>query len=329
LASHFGIVGFTTTPVSDGRFVWAFYGQGVVACYDLEGNRQWIRRLEAEEIRYSCSPAVIGGRLMVIFSGLYALDGRTGEVLWKVPKVASIASLIPARIAGTDVVFTRQGEVYRVSDGKRLWANPHIIQADTGWGAPTVMGEVMYLSWSGIGSLIVADFKGVSGDEWKPKIRVVSAGANSRRPDGQWLDRWTAGSPLILDGIFYGIDQYGIFYAVDLAADKPLYKQDVGLDEMHHYNAIGVGASATLGGRHIYVVDNQGNCAVLSPGRELKVVTVNRIGTVLPRDWPIGPQEIISNGSPVFDGKCMYVRGEQYLYCIGANAARAAEGASK
>ncbi len=59
-ASHFGIIGFTTTPASDGKHVYAFFGYGVVACYDLDGKRQWIRRLEAKEVGYTCSPALAG-----------------------------------------------------------------------------------------------------------------------------------------------------------------------------------------------------------------------------------------------------------------------------
>jgi hypothetical protein len=175
----------------------------------------------------------------------------------------------------------------------------------------------MYLHWLGIGNLIVADFSQVQGDSWKPKVRVIEAGAEHRRPGGEWLDRWTAGSPLVHEGICYGIDQYGVFYAMDLKTDKAIYHHDTGFDELHHYNAIGVGASATLGGKQIYVVDNQGVCVVLAPGRQYRPLAVNRIQTQLPRDWPIPPQEILSNAAPVFDGKRMYLRGEQYLYCIG------------
>jgi hypothetical protein len=328
LAAHCGIVGFTTTPVSDGRHVWAFFGQGVVACYDLAGGRKWIRRLEAEEIRYSCSPALIGGRLVVIFDGMYALDAETGAVAWKKDGVKSIASLIPARIGGTDVVFTRDGCVFRVSDGKLLWSNPHIRQGDTGWAAPAVVGSVMYLPWTGIGGLIIADFSGAAGEAWQPKLRTLEVNADHRRPNGEWLDRWTAGSPLIHQGIYYGIDQYGVFYAVDLATSRTLYRKDVGFDELHHYNAIGVGASATLGGKHVYVIDNQGACVVLEAGRVLKQLAANRIETPLRRDWPIPPQEILANGAPVFDGGRMYLRGEKHLYCIGAGACGLAEGKS-
>ena len=329
LASHFGIVGFTTTPVSDGKCVWAFYGQGVVACYDLEGNRKWIRRIEADEVRYSCSPALIGGRLVVIFGGMHCLDAATGRTVWSDPKVTSIASLIPARIAGVDVVFTRPGQVLRVADGKMLWSNPHIRKGDTGWAAPVILGDVMYLPWIGVNELIVADFAGVSGEAWKPALRLVGVGANNRRPDGKWLDRWTASSPLVADGIYYNIDQYGVFYALDLKTGKPLYKQDAGFDEMHSYNAIGVAASPTLGGKYIYVLDNQGACAVLRPGRSFRRVAVNHIRTELHRGWAMPPQEILANGAPLFDGGRMYLRGERHLYCIGKPSAGKAGGSAR
>ena len=318
LSGHFGIVGFTTTPVSDGKHVWAFTGFGVVACYDLDGTRKWIRRLDVpKEISYSCSPALIGGKLVVIFNGLYGLDAATGEVAWSDPKAGGIAALLPARIRGTDIVTTFRGQFYRVSDGKLLWANPHIIPNDTGWAPGVFLGDTFYLSWSGIGGLLVEDFSGVAGDAWKPKERHLEVGANHRRPNGEWLDRFTAGSPLIIGDTFYGIDQYGVFYALDLKTNKPLYKHDAGFDEFHTYNAIGVGASATLGGKHIYVIDNQGMCAVLEQGPAWKPVAVNRIETVVDRGWAWAPQEILANGPPVFDGNRIYIRGEQHLYCIG------------
>jgi outer membrane protein assembly factor BamB len=318
LSGHFGIVGFTTTPVSDGKHVWAFYGTGVVACYDLDGNRKWIRRLPCEgEISYSCTPALIAGKLVVVFAGMHALDAATGAEVWADPKAHTVASLIPGRIQGVDVVANKAGSIYRAADGKLLWANPHFHTGDTGWAPPTIVDDVFYLLWHGVGGLIVADFTGVEGEDWKPKVRVIGMGANNRRPNGEWLDRWTAGSPLILGDTAYAIDQYGVFYAADLTTSKAIYRHETGFDEMHNYNAIGVGASATLGGEHIYVLDNQGTCVVLEPGPAWKPVALNRIETILQRNWPVNPQEILANGPPVFDGERLYLRGEQYLYCIG------------
>jgi len=319
LEGHFGIVGFTTTPTSDGKNVYAYYGYGVLACYDFDGNRKWIRRLTTpNEISYSCSPALIGGKVVVIFNGMYALDAETGAVAWTDPKEGSIASLLPARIRGTDVVSTQRGKIHRASDGKLLWANPHIIPNDTGWAPGVFLGDTLYLNWYGMSQLLVEDFSEAAGDEWKPKERTLGVGVNNKSPEGKWQDRFTPASPLILGDTFYGIDQMGTCYALDLKSGKPLYRQDsVGFDELHTYNAIGVGASPALGGKHIYVIDNQGECVVYEPGPVFRQVAFNRIETVVDRAWPWSPQEIVANGPLVFDGKRIYIRGEQYLYCIG------------
>lgn len=317
LAGHFAIVGFTTTPVSDGRHVWAFFGNGMVACFDLEGHRRWSVRLEAKEIAYSCSPALAGGRLAVVFEGLRGLDAATGRQLWHEKEVTSIASLTPARIADTDVIFTKNGHARRVSDGKRMWRHPSISTGDTGWSAPLLEGGTMYLPWNGVGGLIVADFSRCREEPWQAGVRYLELKVTNRKPDGEWMDRWTAGSPVVHEGLYYNIDQYGVLYAVDLATGKTLYSHDVGFDELHHYNAIGVGASATLAGKHLFVQDNQGVCVVVELGRQYKVTAVNRIRTLLRRDWPIGQQELLANAPPVFDGRHMFIRGERYLYCIG------------
>jgi hypothetical protein len=102
-----------------------------------------------------------------------------------------------------------------------------------------------------------------------------------------------------------------------LQTGATLYKQDLGFDELHHYNAIGVGASVALAGKYLFALDNQGCCAVVEAGREFRLAALNRIEMPLPRIWPIPPQEILANGAPVFDGRRMYLRGEKYLYCVG------------
>ena len=88
-------------------------------------------------------------------------------------------------------------------------------------------------------------------------------------------------------------------------------------DQPGEVRAMATCAGATLGGEHIYALDNQGTCVVLEPGPVFKPLAANRIETVIQRDWPVPPQEIIANGAPVFDGKYMYLRGERHLYCIG------------
>jgi hypothetical protein len=64
-------------------------------------------------------------------------------------------------------------------------------------------------------------------------------------------------------------------------------------------------------------MDNQGTSVILKPGREFKEVRRNRIETQLERVWPIPSQETLAYAPPIADAKCLYLRGERYLYCVG------------
>jgi outer membrane protein assembly factor BamB len=314
-ASHFGIIGFTTTPVSDGKYVYAFYGFGVVVCYDFDGNRRWIRRLDSEEIGYTCSPALSGGKLICVFGGLHALDPATGQDSWVNPEASCIASIIPMRVGAADAFTLQGGEVFRATDGKVLWTNP---DKGGGWGAPLFLDNTLYMLILGVSDLRTVDFTGCQGDVWQAKYRRLDIETEHYRPSGEWLDRSSPASPLVWQGLCYAIDEYGILYCADLETGKTHYRQETGFDELHSYNHIGVAASPTLIGKNIAVMDNQGSCLVFEPGPVFKPVAMNRLETMLPRDWPIPPQETIANGPPVVDEDRIYIRGEQYLYCIGA-----------
>ena len=80
-----------------------------------------------------------------------------------------------------------------------------------------------------------------------------------------------------------------------------------------------VAASVTLVGDHLVVLDNQGTAINIATGREFKLLGRNRIETQLERVWPIPAQETLAYAPPIADGNCLYLRGERFLYCIGAD----------
>ena len=323
LGGHFEIVGFSTTPASDGRCVYAWTGTGVAACYDLDGNRKWIRRLPpGKELHYSAAPAVIAGKVAVFFEHLYGLDAATGEIVWEQKAVdKTVGSMLAARIAGVDVFISQQGEVVHAADGRMLWANPHKITNDTGWAPPVVIDDVIYIPWYGTQMIWVEDFTGCAGDEWKPKqhsVHLSGAGFPKLPKAPLGIPRHqTAGSPLIHDGLVYEVDWCGAYIVADLKKKKTLAYREIGLGGEANYVAMPVAASPTLVGKHIVVMDNQGNTVVLEPGAACKVVAHNRIANQLPRDWSMTTLELTTYAPPVPDGKRMYIRGERYLYCIG------------
>ena len=52
------------TPVTDGKEVFVAYGNGLVACYDLDGNRKWLKLIEHTNLAFahSGSPVLVGDR---------------------------------------------------------------------------------------------------------------------------------------------------------------------------------------------------------------------------------------------------------------------------
>lgn len=139
----------------------------------------------------------------------------------------------------------------------------------------------------------------------------------SRLAGGQWIDRSTAGSPLIWDGLAYHCDIYQMLYIIELSTGQLLDWQPLPLDGLMHYNSVPVAASATLIGKHIFVCDNQGTTAVIQPGHKYHLLSRNKIATVLDRGRPIPAQETLTYSPPIADGGRIYLRGEAFMYCIG------------
>jgi outer membrane protein assembly factor BamB len=319
--AHFGIVGFTTpSPVSDGKRVWVWCGNSVAACYDVDGTRRWMTRVDAGELSYSSAPALAGGTFAVYLHHLTGLDADTGKVRWKQKKVnANNAAILAACIAGVEVFVSSYGDVVRAADGKLLYREPDRVGGNSTWAPPVVVGDVVYLPHYGVKQFHVLDFAKATGDVWEPtRTSMYVPDGTGRLPNGKLADRSTCGSPLVVGGLAYLVDIYGTLYVYDLKAQKTLYIQDTDLEGLFHYNAVPVAASPTLVGKHIVIQDNQGAALVLEPGRTFRQVRKNHIGTQLERWWPVPAQETIGYSPPVPDGDRLYIRGERYLYCIGA-----------
>jgi hypothetical protein len=86
------------------------------------------------------------------------------------------------------------------------------------------------------------------------------------------------------------------------------------LDGYSRYNryVFGVCASPTEGGKNIYIVDDAGYTHILQPGREFKELGRNLLENIHQSGGGGNPcrQESFYT-SPVFEGKAMYLRGEE------------------
>jgi len=280
-ATH-GVNGYTTsTPVGDGRVVCVVFGTGIVACFDMKGNRRWARLLEKPTAGYghSASPLIVGDKLLVPIQKLTALDLADGKVLWQAPCGRRWGSPVHARIGQTDVVVTPGGEIVRVADGAVLASK----LAKLDYCSPIVQDGVAYFIKNG-----------------GKAIRLPTEAADKIAPEVLWKtepkkDRYYA-SPVVHDGLIYAVTQKKVFSVIDAASGKVVYEKTLALGRGTVYPSI------ALAGGLLYVSIDSGGTLVLKPGRRYEEIAANKLEAF--------------RSSPVFAGGRMYVRAFKKLYCI-------------
>jgi len=317
------------TPSSDGVRVYWTCGGGIkgpgaygIQCFDLDGKRVWTNHevFGSEEHGNHQSTLLVDGKLIFgACNTMVAMEPKTGAVLWKNAKMESLGSgtsPIAARIGGAGVIITLK-KILRASDGVEICASNLNI-----WGDPTpvVDNDVVYNTsrfrgWDDLTSMCAIKLPSGTGEKgsvkpvWDPPGKDLATPARGTN--------YTIASPLLLDGILYGVDMTGGITAVDVQGQKGLYRR--WLDGYNRYNRYlyGVAASPTLAGKHIYVVDDAGYTHLIQPGPQFKEVGRNVIENIFFSSISNNPcrQEAFYT-APYFEGKAMFLRGEEYLYRI-------------
>jgi outer membrane protein assembly factor BamB len=325
------------TPVTDGRCVYALFGTGIVACYDLQGNRKWMRVVNHAMVEhgYATSPLLVDGKLIVCFSTFIELDAKTGEVILERPGKMS-ANGKPAQFFGTGCVLTvgnEKGVYYvnntfvRISDGamfsmdmaqvRKLKSKMTDLYSNS-ISSPVVDNGVIYLVVHNQGGAMSFKIPALQGDKFVPEIVSEAPFDVDKFP--YYYESFYCASPLLHEGLLYCLNDFGVLTVVDMAKGEVAYQKQLDLEVFMPY--VGAGAlkggsssSPTLAGKYIYIWGNQGTCIVIEPGRTFKQVAKNRIESFAPAGPP--HQEATST-EPIFEGDRMYYRGEYTLYCIGA-----------
>lgn len=131
----------STSPVTDGKHVIAWFGSAGVHCYDLQGKHLWSRNLGTQnhDWGYAASP-VIHGELCVINFGpgerefLVALNKRTGETVWQVDALrpADETALVVSGTDGDAPADDAQFDPARRSKSLRgSWSTPLLIRTES------------------------------------------------------------------------------------------------------------------------------------------------------------------------------------------------------
>ncbi len=280
--------GFSTpTPASDGTSVYVLFGTGVVASYDVDGNRRWIRFVDRALVPNGAasSPLLAGGKLVVLLNDLVALDPATGAVEWRVESPARPGSPVAFDVEGQAVVITPSGQCVRVADGAVLASG----LGDLEYDSPLVRDGVLYM--------IQATARA---------FRIPKKMSDSLKFESLWTAKLEReryyGSPVFVDGLLYAITRTQIVSVLDATTGEVVYTQRLALNAVTEVD--GVYSSLTRGGSHVFASGFQGTTAVLKPGRSFEQVGLN----------PLEP----FRSNPVFLGDRVYVRAKDKLYCLSS-----------
>jgi outer membrane protein assembly factor BamB len=272
-----------STPVSDGRHVFAMFANGLVSAHDLEGRRKWLRYIEKPKTGFghASSPALVAGMVIVQFLDVVALDAETGQESWRVKLPASHASSVATRLGNMDLVVHPSGTLLRAKDGKVLAENLFRLTQSS----PVVHGDVIYSHENG--TLKAHRLTAEAGEslDVKPLWQVDS-------PRGQYQ----IASPVVHEGLVYSVSLNGIWQVTDGRTGMEVYQKRLPLGSR-------VYASVHLAGEMLFAADQTGKTVIVRPGREYVEVAVNEL------DY--------HPTSFVFAGERMYVRTYKHLLCVG------------
>ncbi len=275
----------SATSVSDGERVFGVYGTGVVAAYDLTGKRLWIKLHEqpVDQWGHSTSPLLVGGKLIVHIKNMMALDPGTGAILWKTETPKSWGTPAIGEVEKVDILVTSKGDIIRASDGAKLVS----ALFELPYGSPIIHEGVIY----GI------DEKGGIALQLPEKIEGDSIAVKKLWTNDPPKDRYYS-SPMVLDGTLYAMNRGQRLATIDAATGEILHSDRVDLGKGQQLYG-----SFALAGGHLFVSYDNGQTAVLKPGRPPQVVRTN-------------PLEA-SRATPIFDGDRIYFRTDGHLFCLG------------
>ena len=289
----------SSSPVTDGQRVYAWFGTGQLVAVDLSGKLVWSRNLGQDygafviNWGHASSPTVYRDTLVLLCyhekaSYLLALDTRTGATRWKVDQPAGTTSYSTPLVVETGgraeiVVNSSVGVAgHSLTTGEQLWH----YREDNRFPVPMPLQHngVIYTSRGYRSSPFMAITPGGRGD-------IASSHVIWRVPSGGPY----ISSLVHYDGLIYMMGDVGVLTVTDAKSGERVYQERLG----GVYSASPVAADGK-----VYLLSEDGETIVLAAGRTPRVLARNRL-----------PARQLA--SPAIAGGRLFIRSDDQLYAIG------------
>lgn len=310
------------SPMTDGKHVWVFMGEGTLACYTVDGAEVWKKNVQDSYGKFSIqfgmssTPVLEDGVLYLqLIHGegnpktreavVVALDAASGKQLWKVDRPSdaeaenehSYASPVLYRDSKTRLLLSHGADVivaHDLKDGHEVWRCGGLNRRDD-----TVLPYDPTLRF-------------VASPAVSPGLIVVPSAKQhpviAIRPDGAgditsvaskhvwtWKRTPDVPSPIILDGLVYLCMENGNLTVLEAESGAEVYSQAT---HRQRHRASPVYADGKL-----YLTARDGRVTVVQSGREFKSLATNDLGED-------------QSASPVISGGTIYLRTFKTLWAI-------------
>jgi len=295
------------TPTTDGRFVYASFGNKGLLAVDFDGNLAWHRSLGTFNNYHGTagSPLLYKDRLIVFQdhrggSGggafIAALDTSDGSTLWRTERPGTVGWSTPIAIRAADhdeVIVSSQSLVhaYDPDSGRELWScRGNLFEV-----IPTpVVGQGLIFCSSGRAGPTLAIRPGGSGD-------VTDTHLEWRSPRGSPF----VPSPLLLGNrLFLLNDMTSIATCLDATTGELVWQGRLGLATREGFSA----SPVTADGK-VFFTNDEGETFVVRDGPEFELLHVNMLNA-----------RILASPALV-DGR-WYFRTDRELIAIGEGSER-------
>ena len=291
----------SSTPATDGKYVFAFFGSEGLYAYDFNGKLLWkqdLGKLGTASVGYGVSPILYGNLVIMqcdesgLNSFIAAFDKKTGKEVWRAQRKVDVTWSTPVLVqAGkrTELVASAAEHIiaYDPLTGKELWRHKGL--ESNAVNTPVVSNDLVVIT---------------SGYPNKIALALRGGGQGDVTGTPQLVWTYNKGTAYVPSPILYGDYLYlmmgnGSLTCLDAKTGKMIYEGGRVPVATKFY-----GASPVAFDGKILLTSEDGDTFVIKAGPKHEVIATNSIAE------PVYSSPAISDGM-------IFIRGEKSLFCIG------------
>ncbi len=309
----------SSTPVTDGERVYAFFGKSGALAFDFDGKQLWQTDLGkmSARMRWGSAASPVLHKDMVIVNAsdesraIYALDKKTGSQVWKAEggdtlQLAYSTPVLVPRDDMLDLVLAVPSELWALNPdtGKLRWYAVHGLPGNISPGV-IVGADALYVT-GGFPTSGTAAFSRAGGKgDVTAANKLWESASNSYVP-----------TPILHEGRLHVINDKGFAFCLDAKTGAEVYREralaGAADDGGGGRGRRGGGgdkpfyASPVMVNGKLYCVSRRSGTIVIGTGTSFEKLATNVIASDTSQ----------FNATPAVSGNRLLLRSERFLYCV-------------